>query len=58
MPLPKEKMYTIADVYALPEGQRAELLDGKIKVIEVQNGRCKRILDCESNERDGTSILF
>ena len=25
-----EKMYTIEDIYALPEGQRAELVDGQI----------------------------
>lgn len=30
MPLPQEKLYTIKDIYALPDGQRAELLDGRI----------------------------
>ena len=25
MPLPKEHTYTIKDIYALPEGERAEL---------------------------------
>ena len=30
MPLIKEKTYTVDDIYALPEGERAELLDGKI----------------------------
>lgn len=30
MPLPKEHLYTIDDIYALPDGQRAELIDGKI----------------------------
>ncbi|MGL5436475.1 MAG: Uma2 family endonuclease [Lachnospiraceae bacterium] len=30
MPLPKERVYTIDDIYALPEGSRAELIDGKI----------------------------
>ena len=28
MPLPKEHTYTIKDIYALPEGERAELIDG------------------------------
>ena len=28
MPLPKERTYTIDDIYALPDGQRAELIDG------------------------------
>ena len=30
MPLPKSNTYTINDIYALPEGQRAELIDGQI----------------------------
>lgn len=30
MPLPKSNNYTIEDIYALPNGQRAELIDGQI----------------------------
>lgn len=30
MALAQEKTYTINDIYALPDGQRAELIDGKI----------------------------
>lgn len=30
MSLPKEKIYTIKDIYALPEEKRAELIDGQI----------------------------
>ena len=30
MPLPKEKIYTIEDIYALPDGERAELINGQI----------------------------
>lgn len=30
MPLPQERTYTIDDIYALPEGERAELIDGQI----------------------------
>ena len=30
MPLLEEKVYTIDDIYALPEGERAELIDGHI----------------------------
>lgn len=30
MPLPKSNTYTIDDIYNLPEGQRAELIDGQI----------------------------
>lgn len=30
MPLPKEQNYTIDDIYNLPDGERAELIDGQI----------------------------
>lgn len=30
MPLPQERLYTIDDIYNLPEGTRAELIDGHI----------------------------
>lgn len=30
MPLPKERIYTIDDIFELPEGTRAELIDGQI----------------------------
>ena len=30
MALPKEEIYTIDDIYALPDGERAELIDGQI----------------------------
>ena len=30
MPLPQEKNYTIADIYALPDGKRAELIECQI----------------------------
>ncbi len=30
MPLPQEKVYTTDDIYALPDGQRAELIEGQI----------------------------
>lgn len=30
MPLPKSNNYTVEDIYALPDGQRAELIDGQI----------------------------
>ena len=29
-PLKKQKVYTIDDIYALPDGERAELIDGQI----------------------------
>lgn len=30
MPLPKEQLYTINDIYELPDGERAELINGRI----------------------------
>ncbi len=30
MPLPQKRLYTIHDIYALPDGHRAELIDGQI----------------------------
>jgi len=33
MPLPQEKTYTIQDIYALPNGQRAELIDGQMYMM-------------------------
>lgn len=33
MALPLEKSYTIDDIYALPEGQRAELIDGQMYMM-------------------------
>ena len=30
MPLLNRQYYTIADIYALPEGKRAELIEGEI----------------------------
>jgi len=34
MPFPQERIYTIADIYNLPEGIRAELVDGQIYYME------------------------
>ena len=39
MPLLKEKVYTIEDIYALPEGERAELIDGQIHYMPPPNPR-------------------
>lgn len=33
MPLLKEETYTIDDIYALPEGERAELIDGHMYMM-------------------------
>nr|WP_296960602.1 Uma2 family endonuclease [uncultured Mediterraneibacter sp.] len=35
MPLPKSNNYTIEDIYALPDGQRAELIDGQMYFMSM-----------------------
>ena len=35
----KEETYTIEDIFALPEGERAELIDGKIYYMTPPNTR-------------------
>ncbi len=37
MPLPREKVYTIDDIYALPDRERAELIDGNIYYMAPPN---------------------
>ena len=39
----EEKIYTIEDIYALPEGERAELIDGKIYFMGSSNINHERI---------------
>lgn len=43
MALPQEQGYTIEDIYALPEGTRAELIDGKIYYMVPPNTKHQRI---------------
>lgn len=42
--------YTIEDIYALPEGERAELIDGKIYNMAPPNTRHQRLLNFISTE--------
>lgn len=44
MPLPKSDIYTTDYIYALPEGQRAELIDGVIYDMAPPNTLHQRIL--------------
>lgn len=44
MPLPKEKLYTIEDIYNLPEGTRAELIDGQIYYMVPPSRKHQEIL--------------
>ena len=43
MPLPKERIYTIDDIYGLPDGERAELIDGQIYYMAPPNTTHQRI---------------
>ena len=42
--LRKEEVYTIEDIYALPDGQRAELIDGKIYYMAPPNTKHQRLV--------------
>lgn len=42
--LRKDKIYTIDDIYALPDGERAELIDGKIYYMAPPSTRHQRII--------------
>lgn len=42
--LKKEEIYTIDDIYALPDGERAELIDGKIYYMAPPNTRHQRLV--------------
>lgn len=42
--LNQERLYTIDDIYALPDGERAELIDDQIYYMALPNTRHQRIL--------------
>lgn len=44
MALHQEKIYTIEDIYALPDGQRAELIDGRIYMMAPPSARHQDIV--------------
>ncbi|MCD7882723.1 MAG: Uma2 family endonuclease [Lachnospiraceae bacterium] len=44
MPLPKEQIYTIDDIYALPDTLRAELIDGRIYYMAPPSRKHQRIV--------------
>lgn len=43
MPLPQERIYTTEDIYALPEGERAELIDGQLYMMAPPNRKHQSI---------------
>ena len=44
MPLPKQIIYTIEDIYSLPDGERAELIDGQIYYMAPPTRTHQRIV--------------
>lgn len=48
--LAQEKIYTIEDIYALPDGQRAELIDGKLYLMAPPSTEHQRILSFLNTE--------
>ena len=48
--LRKEEIYTIDDIYALPDGERAELIDGKIYYMAPPSWEHQRISSYLHNE--------
>lgn len=44
MSLPRERIYTIDDIYALPDGERAELIDGQIYYMAPPSRRHQDII--------------
>ena len=42
--LKKEEVYSIEDIYALPNGERAELIDGKIYYMAPPNTKHQRLV--------------
>ena len=44
MPLPNERTYTIEDIFALPEGERAELIDGQLYMMSPPNYKHQKLV--------------
>ena len=42
--LRQEEIYTIEDIYALPDGERAELIDGQIYYMAPPNTKHQRLV--------------
>lgn len=63
--LKKEDIYTIEDIYALPDGERAELIEGKIYYMAPPNTRHQELVMDLSyrikdyiTQRRGTCVVF
>jgi Uma2 family endonuclease len=65
MPLPSKQTYTIDDIYALPEGVRAELIDGQIYYMAPPSRRhqelsvaLSKIIANYIDEKDGNCKIY
>lgn len=45
MALANERLYTIEDIYNLPDGQRSELVDGQIYMMAPPSRKHQEIVD-------------
>ena len=48
--LRKEEVYIIDDIYALPDGERAELIDGKLYYMAPPSTKHQRLLNFLNTE--------
>ena len=65
MPLPREQVYTTDDIYALPDGERAELIDGQIYMMGTPSrihqklvGQLSRIIGNYIDSNHGSFEIF
>lgn len=65
MSLPKEKFYTIDDIYTLPSGERAELIDGNLYMMAPLNRihqklvyQLSRIIGNYISEKNGSCEIY
>lgn len=65
MALAQEKVYTIEDIYSLPDGERAELIDGQIyymappkRIHQQINGRLYRTIADHIDSKHGECEVY
>lgn len=65
MPLLKENTYTIKDIYALPDGERAELIDGQMymmtppsRIHQRISTRLSSLIDRYISDNDGSCEVY
>lgn len=65
MPLPREQVYTTDDIYALPDGERAELIDGQIYMMGTPSrihqklvGQLSRIIGNYIESNQGSCEIY